>query len=242
MLLDVIASSRRRVKSYRDEVLADNPVAYWRLGETSGTTAVDEMGMYDGTYVGSPTLGQAGAVGPAPVFDGVDDEVSLLPFGISGNTPRTIEAWIKPGSAAGIRCIVYTGSTGSGARARFSVYFNVQVANNIYLLTDSADYHTSANSITRDVWSHLAVSYDGSGITSGVGSSIKIYINGSSMSLTRLGTSTGDLVTPSAGGSIGRDLSSAGRFFEGSIDEVAIYNTALSAARIAAHYDARNNA
>src|ERR1039458_8802746 len=44
--------------SYRSTVLADSPVAYWRLGETSGTTAADQMGSYplayDQNFGGSP--------------------------------------------------------------------------------------------------------------------------------------------------------------------------------------------
>ena len=48
---------------YRAAVLADSPLAYWRLGETSGTVAHDETGNgHDGTYVGGVTLGQPGAL------------------------------------------------------------------------------------------------------------------------------------------------------------------------------------
>lgn len=49
---------------YSDAVLADNPYLYWRLGESSGTVAEDESpNNRDGTYVGSPDLGQPGLVG-----------------------------------------------------------------------------------------------------------------------------------------------------------------------------------
>jgi hypothetical protein len=47
---------------YRSDVLADNPVGYWRLGETSGTTATDETANnHSGTYQNGVTLGAAGA-------------------------------------------------------------------------------------------------------------------------------------------------------------------------------------
>ena len=70
---------------YASRILFDSPVAYWRLNETSGTTATDIAGGHDGTYVGNPMLGQAGPQPPnfngfattnaAPEFDGAGDGV-----------------------------------------------------------------------------------------------------------------------------------------------------------------------
>ena len=49
---------------YRGRVLYDAPVGYWRLGEPSGTVAADaSTNGLTGTYVGSPTLAQVGALG-----------------------------------------------------------------------------------------------------------------------------------------------------------------------------------
>jgi hypothetical protein len=63
---------------YPDAVLADNPVSYWRLDETSGSTATDSKGANAGTYVNGPTLNQAGALpdtinNRAVQLDGVND-------------------------------------------------------------------------------------------------------------------------------------------------------------------------
>ena len=44
--------------AYATQVLADSPVSYWRLGETSGTTASDAAGSNAGSYAGGVTLGQ----------------------------------------------------------------------------------------------------------------------------------------------------------------------------------------
>jgi len=46
--------------AYSAAILALNPAAYWRLGESSGTALVDETGTYPGTYHNSPTLGTPG--------------------------------------------------------------------------------------------------------------------------------------------------------------------------------------
>lgn len=52
--------------TYETEVLADSPLVYWRLGEASGTAAADDSGNgNDGTYFGSPTLGEPGYVDDA---------------------------------------------------------------------------------------------------------------------------------------------------------------------------------
>ena len=45
---------------YADVVNSLSPIAYYRLGESSGTTAVDETGNYNLTYTGSPVLAQSG--------------------------------------------------------------------------------------------------------------------------------------------------------------------------------------
>lgn len=48
--------------NYSEQVKSLMPRSYWRLGDSVGTTAVDEMGYYDGTYTGGYTLGQTGLV------------------------------------------------------------------------------------------------------------------------------------------------------------------------------------
>jgi hypothetical protein len=50
--------------AYREAVMADGPIGYWRLDEPAGTLARDETGQWDGTYVGDLAQGQPGAVSP----------------------------------------------------------------------------------------------------------------------------------------------------------------------------------
>lgn len=63
--------------AYRDVVLALSPVAYWRLGEASGSVAADEVGAFPGTYINGPTLGVAGALAG-------DANTAMGPGGTSG--------------------------------------------------------------------------------------------------------------------------------------------------------------
>ena len=65
--------------SYSDVVAAGNPIAYFELGETSGTTAVDSAGNHDGTYTNGVSLGADGIVSgsTAASFDGSNDFVEI---------------------------------------------------------------------------------------------------------------------------------------------------------------------
>src|SRR6478609_8595556 len=84
---------------YSSTILSDSPLAYWRLGELSGSSAADASGnAHTGTYTGSVALGLAGAVAgdndAAAKFDGSSAYVSLPVF--STLATWSVEAWVKP--------------------------------------------------------------------------------------------------------------------------------------------------
>lgn len=86
--------------SYPSNVLTDSPLMYWRLGDTSGTTAVDSTtNGRNGAYQNSPTLGVTGLVGTdsnrAVQFDGVNDYASIASAAWMNVAAFTVEAWIK---------------------------------------------------------------------------------------------------------------------------------------------------
>ena len=91
-------------KSYSEVILADSPVGYWRLGESSGTSAADATGNGNtGTYTDSYTLAQTGDIAgdtdKAVAFSGANStggyvavpDVSALRF----TSALTFEAWIR---------------------------------------------------------------------------------------------------------------------------------------------------
>lgn len=100
-----------------------SPLAYWRLGETSGTSAADASGNgYTGTYTGGVTLNQTAPLvdgNPAVSLDGTDDYISVAYDAVFRDLvpPWTLACWIYPTAArdttnqyAGI--ISYERSTG----------------------------------------------------------------------------------------------------------------------------------
>src|SRR4051794_24363952 len=65
---------------YANAVLADNPASFWRLNETSGTTASDAKGAHNGVYQNGVGLNAPGPLRdavPASTFDGADDSVDV---------------------------------------------------------------------------------------------------------------------------------------------------------------------
>lgn len=121
--------------TYASIILADNPQAYYRLDESSGTVANDlTANAYNGTYSGSGvTLGQVGALlksnDAAVLFDGVAGNVAL-PAGLSpaGYSAITVEAWVKLSttSFSGTPRIVSNATTTSNKG--INLYFNANAA------------------------------------------------------------------------------------------------------------------
>src|ERR671933_1638258 len=75
-------------------------VSYWRLGESSGTSACDSYGSNAGSYQGGFALGRAGALAGDPdtaaLFDGANGFVSVPHDGsLDVGDDFTIEAWVK---------------------------------------------------------------------------------------------------------------------------------------------------
>ena len=85
--------------SYAATVLADAPVGYWRLGEASGTSAADEIGAHNGTYVGSPTRGVTGIPGAggntAMTLNGSGSGYVTTSWSAAPAAPASVEAWIR---------------------------------------------------------------------------------------------------------------------------------------------------
>ncbi|HXS46538.1 MAG TPA: lysyl oxidase family protein, partial [Solirubrobacterales bacterium] len=90
--------------AYSNAVLGDGPSAYWRLGEASGSTAVDFTGADNGVYTNGPVLGQASllpgdSASKAVLFDGSNDHVRVPTSGVLSPAVRvSAETWIKPTS------------------------------------------------------------------------------------------------------------------------------------------------
>lgn len=248
---DAIPVNLRRVvvvppgsTSYVTAVLADAPLGFWRLSETSGTTAADlGSGANAGTYTGGVTVGQLGRLGglSVPTFDGGTGLV-LLPDidALDGAAAFTLEAWVNPAAlAVGLNNVVSKWLANTQNTLAMSVSNTGTVR--VFVspsLTDAGNASGTAtgNIVALNQWTHIAAVYDGS--QTGNAARLVIYVNGVLRSMTFGGTIPA--TTPASGTAAVRigQLGGATQWWNGGIADVAIYTTALSAARIAAHYAA----
>lgn len=215
--------------AYRDEVLADGPKLYWRLGETSGTTAADETAnALSGTYDGTPRLGVAGGLAgdanTAVEFhraDATDSITRADSAALDTGDVFSVECIFKRAAHSGVNESLF--SKGSG-----SYVVRINTSGGILLRKfGTADIVTSTINITDTDYHHLIVTK--SGATS------KIWIDG----VDRTGTVTdATLVNTTVTFQAARNQSSIPEYYGGVLDEVALYGVALSQARIQAHYSA----
>jgi len=215
--------------SYASSVTADTPVGYWRLGDVSGTKALDgSTDPHDGTYLNGITLHVSGLIpsdlaNSAVRLDGANDYVRIPNH--PGKNPATvvsIEAWIKPGSvpASGAFASIVTkpGSYSlqfNGSRLEFTI-----VQNGVYRRLQA-----QSGAIVAGTSYHIVGVYDGG--------HQRLYINGA---LAASRTQTGPITQNNNNVYLG-SWNGSKEFFKGTLDEVAIYGFALSATRITAHYD-----
>ena len=218
--------------SYSAEVLADSPLAYWKLDETSGTSAADSSGNgKTGTYEGSPTLGVAPliSVGTSVTFGAGKDVAVASSFSIpTATSPFTFEAWIKTTTTADRPIIAGRNSASGNADLTLSVQNG-----NLYVLTrDSSGGGllklTSPGTVNDGAAHHCVATRNSSKLWT-------LYIDGSSVTTgsDTMGTGVTNLDLAYIAFE-GRNLV----YFDNTIDEVAVYQTALSAARVLAHYNA----
>lgn len=220
--------------SYRDLILADSPVAYWRLGEASGTAAADEVGSFAGAYVGSPTLAQAGAIsGDASMsvtLNGSSQRVGISSAVLSA-MPYTLEAWINPATITGFKTIL---SVGRDHTSRHILYLELNTSRitfNKFINGAFQGRQTATGVVSAGSWQHIVLTHDGTTVT--------MCHNGAVVAAT--GTFTAEFPTGVNRTAIGAFVDSNGSFinwFGGGIDEVAIYASALTGAQILAHYNA----
>src|SRR3954451_1963933 len=207
---------------YPDAVSASAPWGWWRLGETSGPSAAEARGLTAGTWTGGVTFGAPGAL------DGDDDRAATVAGGGSVNfgstfpttaTAVTVEAWARL-TSTGTRYVLSDGSSSRG----FHLYTSGSGAPNFRVSTSTTTQTLTAATMSRNAWHHLAGTFGGGVAT--------LYVDGA-VAVTRAVSGTLRIsADPLAGGRLSTSSSS---YWAGSLDELAVYDRALTAAEVAAH-------
>jgi hypothetical protein len=224
------AASTAAAKTYNATVLADHPVAYWKMDEATGSTMADTSGnANNGHYVGIYTLGQPGAMsGGAVAFDGQSGAASVLSSTSLQVNTVTIEAWIKKRSDTEYGVYVAKNvEPGGGAGSSWFELLNSHHNGRLEfrVTSDGAPAVLSNTTLALNTWYYVAATYDGA--------VAKLYINGKldgTLKVTAVPKQTSDPLF------IGRRMD--GLFNDAAVAEVAIYSAALPAERITAHWQA----
>jgi hypothetical protein len=215
--------------TYPATVLADHPVSYWRLDETSGTVAGDQTVANPGTYVGSPTLGAASLVPGEPSdtavgFNGTTSDVRVGQAGTLNLTSAlSLEAWIKPSS------LPTAGSFASILTKPESYSLQLDGPTLEFTLIEAGlrmRLQAPAGTISAGGSYYVAGTFDGA--------TQRLYVNGAQVAASALSGSA----DASIGGLYIGSWNGTGEFFAGTIDDAAIYAKALGASQVAAHYAA----
>ncbi len=193
-------------------------VAAYNFNETSGTTVTDASGNANtGTIVGATRM-PSGKFGGALSFNGTNARVTVPDSAsLDLTNAMTLEAWVSPTVApSGWRAIIdkdvdrYYLMAGTSSQNRPGVGGTFGTTNQNVFGTATLAVNT---------WTHLAATYDRA--------TIRLFVNGVQVSTA---AQTAAVSTSNAVLTIGADF--YGEYFAGLIDEVRIYNRALSAAEI----------
>jgi N-acetylneuraminic acid mutarotase len=189
-------------------------VAYWNLDEIEGDIALDSIGVYDGVLNGLPTWQPAGgAVDGALLFDSIDDYVST-PFVLNPSDGKfSVFAWIKGGAAGQ----VVISQTSGGVNWLLADPSEGNLMTELKGSGRSGKPLQSQTNITDGNWHRIGLVWDGSNRT--------LYVDG-----VPVAQDTQDGLESSEGGlyiGTGKAME-AGTYFSGLIDDVRIYNRAVS--------------
>lgn len=240
----VIAIPSYTSASYEGIVIAAKPEAWWRLDEVGGTNLWDGMGRHDGVYTSlissdpPVTFGAVGAINndsdTAITFTPSKEGVGVVPYSPAINpNVYTVEAWVKTTVTSANIVPLSTSYTGDMGWLWQTVggFWNGNGAN-------IQDYGATTAGITPGIWTHLVLTYDRSRGNGGF--PYQYFINGkgdagyiwSGPSL----NNAGPLIIGAHGVSA---TLLADSFFDGQVDEVAIYPRILSGTEIQAHFQGR---
>src|SRR5262249_32943187 len=179
----------------------------------------DSSGLGNAGTVSNTTWTTSGKYGNALVFNGTNSMVTIPDTAsLHLTSGMTLEAWVNPSNVSSAwRDVIYKGNDN---------FYMEGTSNNNSFPAGGATwsgahwtiYGTAA--LPANSWSYVAVTYDGG--------SLRLYLNGTQVASK---AQTGNLITSTNPLQIGGD-SQYGQFFQGTIDEVRVYNVALTATQI----------
>ncbi|MEU3620371.1 LamG-like jellyroll fold domain-containing protein [Streptomyces sp. NPDC006872] len=240
-----------RGDQYDGVALADAPAAYWRLGEDEGTALGSEVGGPGMNATFRPDTGAASQLDQTGVFGAGDDRAVKLGGGgavqlpastLAGTADMSAELWFRTTTASGVLLAFQSAAVGQTPTSALPV-LNVDGAGKLrgrFYLTGgvSATPITSPGAVTDGAWHHV--------VLTAAGTTQSLYLDG-----VKLGSIDGAVADQTRayaylGGGYANggwmDLPAATYYFNGQLDEAALYRGTLTADQVSAHYRAQAEA
>jgi hypothetical protein len=203
---------------------ANGLVGAWNFDEASGDSVFDSSGKRNtGTIQGATRT--SGIYGRGLQFDGVDDWVTIADSAsLDLTTGMTLEAWVKPEELGSMwRTVVIKEQSNQLA---YALYANTDAGKpSGHVFTTSDNGLAGPDRLPAGEWSHVATTWDGT--------TLRLYVNGEEKASMPL---SGTAVRTSGALRIGGNAVWA-EWFKGTIDEVRVYNRALTPAQLLADRD-----
>jgi len=195
--------------------LTDNLIAYYKFDGNSN----DSVGSNNGSDT-SITY-SAGKIGDAAFFDGSSSRISLS-SAASLASSFTVAGWARTTTTAAYRTIYSSGTALNFWRV------GIDNTGKLTFTEDNIADYMGTTSMSTNTWTYFAFVKDGTGA-----SNLTFYFNGTSDGTASVSTTT----VPSGGALFGAQGSSPANFWSGGIDEVGLWDRALSGAEITQLYN-----
>jgi PKD repeat protein len=237
----VTVSSGAPASAYAQRVVADGANGYWRLGETSGTTSFDSAGFRDIAHGTRLTPTSPGAIAQDPDGAAKGDGTTASrgtaarsSSATSGPDVFSLELWFSTTSTTGGRLAGF-GNAADGQNSNYDRHVYLDNGGRLHfgVFQDGTRLVSTSQSLNDGRWHHVVAQLSPAGQA--------LYVDGKRVgtapSVTRGQAYAGWWQV--GGGTLNGWPSQPGSVeLDGSIDEVALYPTALSQETVQAHYTA----
>jgi hypothetical protein len=195
-------------------------VAAYGFDEGSGTTVADLSGHNHPGTLSGPAWSTAGHAGGALSFDGVNDYVTVADQAeLRLTSAMTLEAWVRPSALGSTwRTVLFKEQAG---HMTYALYANTDTGRPTAQAYVGGERDArGATALAVGAWTHLAATYDGT--------TVRLFVNGVQAAAK---AASGPMATSTRPLKIGGNAV-FGEWFTGLIDDVRVYNRALTAAEI----------
>jgi hypothetical protein len=217
--------------SYSSVVIGDGPVSYWKLRETSGTSAPDSVGTHPGTYTGGFTQKVPGPLSgdPGVLLNGTSGFVSV-PYSAALNPSQwSAEGWFYTTAfnASDSMSVINSRLPSTAGKKGYDMGLTSTGRPYVTVGDGSASHDViAASAVSVNAWHHEVATYDGT--------SVRLYLDGQLIGGPTPYGYTPQTTDPLAIGSM--NTGANGQYFPGVVAHAAVYNKALTATQIQTHY------